>query len=108
MLSKIIEEGGNVEVSYICFAADLLQRMMWQLQCLEASYFELALAMAAGVGGLRRRLHALSGIIELLTSTDDSGRTPQMVQQAKALIGRLAGEMEELARLTDHHDILVR
>ena len=85
------------ETDYICVAADLLSKMMSELQSLDLNNRRLNLAMASAGHDLRQRLHVLLGIVELLTSTKDEVRSAELGQRAKSLIFRLAGELEQLA-----------
>jgi light-regulated signal transduction histidine kinase (bacteriophytochrome) len=86
------------EVDYICVAADLLTKMMSELQSLKLSNQRLTLAMATAGHDLRQRLHVLFGTVELLTSSQDQVGRAQLCQRAKLLIFRLARELEQLAR----------
>jgi signal transduction histidine kinase len=87
----------SAESHYICVAADLLGRMMAQLQTLETNNRRLTLAMATAGHDLRQWLHSLLGLIELLGATTDTSRRSELSQRAKSLIVRLAGELEQLA-----------
>ena len=86
----------NAEVDYICIAADLLQRMMSELNCLETNNSRLTLATAAAGHDLRQRLHGLLRTVDLLTAADDTTVAAELSTKAKALIHRLAGELEQL------------
>ena len=59
------------ETDYICVAADLLSKMMSELQSLDLNNRRLTLAMASAGHDLRQRLQILLVIVELLTSTKD-------------------------------------
>lgn len=85
------------DTDYICVAADLLSKMMSELQSLELNNRRLTLAMAAAGHDLRQRLHMLLGTVEVLISTKDEVRSAELGQRAKSLIFRLAGELEQLA-----------
>jgi signal transduction histidine kinase len=89
---------GGGDVDYICVGAELLGRMLAELEALKSNNHRLTLAMAAAGHDLRQRLHTLLGIIELLTAYRDANGTAELGHRAKALILRLAGELEELAR----------
>jgi signal transduction histidine kinase len=96
MLSDEVASPPNAEIDYICIAADLLQRMMSELKCLETNNSRLTLAMATAGHDLRQRLHGLLRTVDLLTSTDDASVAAELNTKAKALIHRLAGELEQL------------
>jgi two-component system, sensor histidine kinase len=85
------------DTDYICIAADLLAEMISELQALKLDSRRLTLAMATAGHDLRQRLHALCGTVELLTSSQDRVRRAELCQRAKALILRLATELEQLA-----------
>jgi signal transduction histidine kinase len=85
------------EIDYICVAADLLTKMTSELKSLELGNRRLSLAMATAGHDLRQRLHALCGTVELLTSSPDRVGRAELCQRAKALIFRLARELEHLA-----------
>lgn len=87
----------TTDTDYICVAADLLSKMMSELQSLELSNRRLTLAMASTGHDLRQRLHVLLGTVDLLTSTKHEVRNAELGQRAKSLIFRLAGELEQLA-----------
>jgi signal transduction histidine kinase len=96
MLSDELTSRPKAEIDYICIAADLLQRMMSELKCLETNNSRLTLAMASAGHDLRQRLHALLRTVDLLTSADDATVAADLNTKAKALIHRLAGELEQL------------
>jgi signal transduction histidine kinase len=85
------------DIDYICVAADLLTKMMSELQSLDLGNRRLTLAMATAGHDLRQRLHALCGTVELLTSSQDRVGRAELCQRAKALIFGLAMELEQLA-----------
>jgi len=85
------------EVDYICVAADLLTKMLSELQSLELDSLRLNLSMAAAGRDLRQPLHELRAIVERLTSSPDCVGRAALRQRAKSLIFRLATELEELA-----------
>jgi signal transduction histidine kinase len=85
------------DIDYICVAADLLTKMTSELKSLELGNRRLTLAMATAGHDLRQRLHALCGTVELLTSSQDRVGRAELCQRAKALIFRLARELEQLA-----------
>jgi signal transduction histidine kinase len=92
------------ETDYICVAADLLSKMMSELQSLDLNNRRLTLAMASAGHDLRQRLQILLGIVELLTSTKDEVRSAELGQRAEAVIFRLAGELEQLAFQAERDD----
>src|ERR1700722_4391998 len=85
------------DIDYICVAADLLTTMTSELKSLELGNRRLTLAMATAGHDLRQRLHALCGTVELLASSQDRVGRAELCQRAKALIFRLARELEQLA-----------
>lgn len=92
----------DVEINYICVASNLLQTMMSELKCLEANNERLTLAMASAGHDLRQRLHTLLFIIDALNAADDPVQAAELTGRAKAVIYRLAGELEQLALQADH------
>jgi signal transduction histidine kinase len=82
---------------YVCVASDALAEMMSEHQALEVCNRRLTLEMAAAGHDLRQRLHMLLTTIERLTSIEDDVCRAELVQRAKSLIFRLAGELEQLA-----------
>lgn len=92
----------DVEIHYICVASNLLQKMMSDLKCLEANNERLTLAMASAGHDLRQRLHTLLFIIDALNAADDPVQAAELTGRAKAVIYRLAGELEQLALQADH------
>src|SRR5580698_7543622 len=91
----------STDIDYICVAANLLTKMISELQSLELDNRRLALAMATAGHDLRQRLHTLCGTIELLTASQDRVGCAELCQRAKALIFRLAMELEGLALLAE-------
>lgn len=87
----------STDIDYICVAADLLTKMISELESLERDNRRLTLAMATAGHDLRQRLHALGGTVELLTSSQDRAGRVELCQRAKSLIFRLARELEQLA-----------
>jgi signal transduction histidine kinase len=96
MPSDELTNAPNTEVDYICIAADLLGQMMSELKCLETNNSRLTLAMATAGHDLRQRLHGLLRTVDLLTAADDATAAAELSTKAKALIHRLAGELEQL------------
>jgi two-component system, sensor histidine kinase len=91
----------QAEVDYICIAGDLLRRMMSELQSAVAGNARLALSMATAGHDLRQRLHSLLSTIELLSLADSPARAGDLARRAKAMIFRLANELEALALYAD-------
>lgn len=91
----------TADADYICVATDLLSTMMSELESLELNNRCLTLAMASAGHDLRQRLHTLLGTVELLASTKDEVRCAELGRRAKAIIFRLAGELEQLAVLAE-------
>ena len=104
MHRQAVSNPPTTDTDYICVAADLLSKMMSELQSLELNNRRLTLAMASVGHDLRQRLHILLGTVELLTSTEDEVRSAELGQRAKALIFRLAGELEQLACQAERDD----
>jgi len=92
------------EIDYICVAADLLQRMMSELKCLETNNSRLTLSLAAAGHDLRQRLHGLLRTVDLLTVAEDATVAAELSIKAKALIHRLAGELEQLVFQSGHEE----
>jgi hypothetical protein len=101
MLGEAIKGPQHTQVEYICVAADLLQGMMSELQCLAANNTSLTLAVEAAGHDLRPGLHALRGTVELLRVSRDAVRSIELTEQAKALIIRLASDLQRLALQTE-------
>jgi signal transduction histidine kinase len=87
----------STDIDYICVAADLLTKMISELQSLKLDNRRLTLALATAGHDLRQRLHALCGTVELLVSSQDRVVRAELCQRAKSLIFRLATELEQLA-----------
>jgi signal transduction histidine kinase len=92
------------EPDFVCVASDLLSKMSYKLQSLEANNQRLKLAMTTAGHDLRQRLHLLLGTVELLTSTPERSRSLELSQRAKSVIFRLAGELEHLAEQAERAD----
>jgi len=102
MLEESTNNIDNTEIENISVAADLLQRMLLELQGLEVSNARLHLAMSNTGHAIRQRLDTLSGISELLRMSQAPLRARERSQRAKALICQLAGELEQLAVEAEH------
>jgi hypothetical protein len=93
-------DGSNqAEVDYICIAADLLRRMMSELQSAIAgnATLGLGLAMASVEHNLSQRLHLLLCTVELLSMAESPAQAGDLARHAKAMIFQLANELEDLA-----------
>jgi signal transduction histidine kinase len=92
----------DVEIHYICIASNLLQKTMSELKCLDANNERLTLAMASTGHDLRQRLHTLLCLVDALNATDDPVHSAELTVRVKALIYRLAADLEQLALQADH------
>jgi signal transduction histidine kinase len=99
------DDSNQAEVDYICIAGDLLRRMMSELQSAVAGNARLGLAMATAGHDLRQRLHSLLGTVDLLSSADSPARAGDLARRAKAMIFRLANELEDLALQAERDSI---
>ncbi len=102
MLEESTHNADDTEIENISVAADLLRRMLLELQGLEVSNARLHFAMASGGHAIRQRLDTLSGITELLKLAQAPLHARQRSQRAKALIRQLAGDLERLALEAEH------
>jgi hypothetical protein len=83
------------ELHYIGVAADLAGAMIGELEFLEANNGRLAFSMATAGACVQQQL--LLRIIEWLRLTRDAEHAVNLIVYAKALLLRLAGELEQLA-----------
>jgi signal transduction histidine kinase len=90
------ERWGSTEIDYICIATDLLASLTSDLQSLESNNAALALAMVTAGHDLRQGLQVLATTLDLIARTDDTRRAADLVQRAKEMILRQAGELEHL------------
>ena len=102
MLEESTNNADNTEIENISVAADLLRRMLVELQGLEVNNARLHFAMSNTVHVIRQRLDMLSGITESLKADRAPLRARELSQRAKALIRQLAGELERLALEAEH------
>jgi hypothetical protein len=102
MLQESTSNADNTEIENISAAADLLRRMLLELQELEVNNARLHLAMSNGGHAIRQRLDMLSGITELLKLAHVPLRARELSQRAKALIRQLGGELEQIALQAEH------
>jgi hypothetical protein len=87
----------QAEVDYICIAADLLRRMMSELQSAIAGNARRGFAMVSEEHGLSQRLHSLLCTVELLSMAESPAQAGDLARHAKAMIFQLANELEDLA-----------
>lgn len=85
----------------IAAAADILRRMLAELEGLEVHCARLHFAMSHGRHAIRQRVNVLSGIAELLKSGEAPLRTRELCQRAQTLISHLARELEQLSLQTE-------
>jgi hypothetical protein len=97
MLKESTNDANSIEIGKINVAADLLRRMLLELQGLAVDNARLHFAMSSTGHAIRQRLDMLSGIAELLKESHAPLRARELCQRAKKLIFRLSGELEQLA-----------
>jgi hypothetical protein len=102
MLDESANDGVATEIDNIDAAADILRRMLAELQGLEVNCARLHFAMCNSGHAIRQQLDMLSGIAELLKSGQAPLRSRELGQRAKTLIFHLAAELEELSLQTEH------
>jgi ubiquinone biosynthesis protein COQ9 len=102
MLEESTRFANNTEIESINAAADLLRRMLLELQGLEVNNARLHFAMSNTGHAIRRRLDMLTGITELLKPAQAPQRARELIQRAKALIRQLADELDQLALEAAH------
>lgn len=102
MLEEPNNEVIDTQIDSIDAAADILRRMLLELQDLEVNCARLHLAMSHSGPAIRRQLDMLSGIAELLKSGQAPLRTRELSQRGKALISHLAAELEQLSLQTEY------
>jgi hypothetical protein len=88
----------------ICLAMDFLQQMYSALEALAKDQPRLAREMSLRESSLRDHLWTLHGTVGQLTSCKCPADIMRLVERAKALIGWLASQTDELARLAAHHE----
>jgi hypothetical protein len=96
-LHEVLTSPQRFEVFYIGLGADLAGAMIGEFKCLETNNSRLALSMATTGALAQQRLLSLLRIIEWLRLTHDAKHAVDLITQAKALLLRLAGELEQLA-----------
>ena len=102
MLEEPDNEVIDTQIDSIDAAADILRRMLLELQDLEVNCARLHRAMSNSGHAIRQQLDMLSGIAELLKSGQAPLRTRELSQRGKTLILHLAAELEQLALQTEH------
>jgi hypothetical protein len=102
MLDELTDDALSIEIDNIDAAADILRRMLVELQGLEVNCARLHFAMSSGGHAIRQQLDMLSGTAELLKSGQAPLRTRELTQRAKSLIFHLAAELEQLSLQTGH------
>jgi hypothetical protein len=89
-------------IDNIDVAAEILRRMLVELQSLEVHCARLHFAMSGSEHAIRQELDMLWGIAELLKSGEAPLRTHELSQRANRLISRLATQLEQLSLQTEH------
>jgi hypothetical protein len=102
MFKESADGGSDAEIGDISVAADLLRRMLLELQDLEVDNARLHFAMSNTGHAIRQRLDMLSGIAELLKEPHATLHEPELCRRAKRLIAQLTGELEQLALEAEH------
>lgn len=102
MLEESTNNANNAEIEKMNVAADLMRRMLVELQSLEVDNARLHFAMSNSRYAIRQRLDMLSGITELLKADHAPPRADELSRRAKTLIRQLSGELEKLALETEH------
>src|ERR1700677_5185818 len=102
MLEELTDDAINTQIDNIDLAADILRRMLVELQGLEVNCARLHFAMSNSGHAIRQQLDMLSGIAELLKSGEAPLRTRELGQRAKRLIFHLATKLEQLSLQTEH------
>jgi hypothetical protein len=101
MLKEFNDDAIDAQIDNIDAAADILRRMLVELQGLEVNCARLHLAMSNSGHAIRQQLDMLSGIAELLKSGQAPLRTRELSQRGKTLILHLAAELELLSLQTE-------
>ena len=102
LLEELTNDSIGTQIDNIDVAADILRRMLVELQGLEVQCARLHFAMCNSGHAIRQRLDMLSGIAELLKSGEAPLRTRELGQRANRLISHLAAELEQLSLQTEH------
>jgi hypothetical protein len=101
MPEELTNEPIDSQIDDIDVAADILRRMLLELQDLEVSCARLHFAMSNSGHAIRQQIDMLSGIADLLKSGQAPLRTRELGQRAKTLISHLAAELEQLSLQTE-------
>jgi hypothetical protein len=101
MLEELTNDASDTQIGHIDVAADILRRMLAELQGLKVNCARLHFAMSGSGHAIRQQLDMLSGIAELLKSGQAPLRTRELGQRAKMLISHLAAELEHLSLQTE-------
>lgn len=102
MLEESVDDANGADIHNIQAAAELLRRMLLELEDLAVGNPRLHFAMSNSVHAIRQRLDMLSGIAELLKESAAPLRTRELYQRARKLIGQLDVELENLALQAEH------
>jgi cell division protein ZapA (FtsZ GTPase activity inhibitor) len=102
MGSENVGTASGGESVHIAIAADLLDQMIRELQCLERTYPTLQVAMATAAHELHEKLQALRILIEEIAVIDDPMRVAEHTSRAKSVISRLAWEVDRLVTHVEH------
>lgn len=102
MLKELTSDSIDTQIENIYVAADILRRMLAELESLEGACTALNVAMCIGGHAIRQQLRVLSGIADALKSGEERLRNHELCQRAKLLISRIASELEQLSLQTEH------
>jgi hypothetical protein len=103
MSEESINDADFTEIDDIHAAADLLRRMLLELEDLEVDNPRLHFAISNKRHAVRQRLDMLTGVAALLKeSAAPPLGTRELRRRAKKLIGQLHVELEDLALRADH------
>jgi hypothetical protein len=101
MLEESNDDAIDTQIDNIDAAADILRRMLAELQGLEVNCARLHFAMSNSGHAIRQELDMLSGIAELLKSGQAPLRTRELSRRGKTLIAHLAAQLEHLSLQTE-------
>ena len=102
MLQELTSDTFNHQIDNIEVAADILRRMLVELQGLQVHCTRLHFAMSSKEHDIRQQLDMLSGIAELLKSGEAPLRARELGERANRLILHLATELEQLSLQTEY------
>jgi hypothetical protein len=97
MPNRTLTTSEHSEVHYIALAADLAAAMLRELDCLQSDNVALALLMGTAGSSAQQQLLSLMAIIEWITLARDAAEGAELIAHAKALLLRLADELELLS-----------